>query len=158
MEALNEVGRWFAVAFITPAEVVMAVLLIATGFVIGVYAGGFVRRALSRYATDKQADVIRLSDVFASRFEHESWDPCEIQTRPGVDELATREEHVLRLLISNGGRMRQADLIAETGWSQAKVSRLLQRMEEQGDVTRVHVGRNNLIVLGNFRAPATAEG
>lgn len=154
---ITDVGQPLGVAFLTPTELVMGLLLIATGFVLGVYAGSFVRRLLVRYATNRQADVIRLSDVFSSSIETESWDPCEIQTRPGVDELATREEYVLRLLITNGGRLKQADLVAETGWSQAKVSRLLQRMEEQGDITRVHVGRNNLVVLGTFQRARPAE-
>ena len=61
--------------------------------------------------------------------------------------LLSDEERVERLLERNGGRMRQADIVKETGWSDAKVSQLLSAMAEDGDVEKLRLGRENLISL-----------
>jgi len=39
------------------------------------------------------------------------------------------------------GRMRQADIVAKTGWSDAKVSQLLSAMDELGRVEKLRLGR-----------------
>ena len=59
--------------------------------------------------------------------------------------LLSDEERVERLLEDNGGRMRQADIVAETGWSDAKVSQLLSAMADSGRVEKLRLGRENLI-------------
>ncbi len=61
--------------------------------------------------------------------------------------LLSDEERVERLLERNGGRMRQADIVAETGWSDAKVSQLLSAMADEGRVEKLRLGRENLISL-----------
>ncbi|MGQ3328791.1 helix-turn-helix transcriptional regulator [Halorubrum sp. FL23] len=69
-------------------------------------------------------------------------------TPEGDDEdlsLLSDEERVERLLEENGGRMRQADIVAETGWSDAKVSQLLSAMADAGRVEKLRLGRENLI-------------
>ena len=64
----------------------------------------------------------------------------------GIDEeLLSDEERVERLLDSNGGRMKQANIVKETGWSNAKVSQLLSAMEEDGQIDKLRIGRENLI-------------
>ncbi|MFB6221406.1 MAG: helix-turn-helix transcriptional regulator [Halolamina sp.] len=66
----------------------------------------------------------------------------------GVDpELLSDEERVEHLLEQNGGRMRQADIVSETDWSDAKVSQLLSRMAEEGSVEKLRLGRENVISL-----------
>jgi uncharacterized membrane protein len=60
-------------------------------------------------------------------------------------ELLSDEERVERLLSSNGGRMKQADIVKETDWSNAKVSQLLSSMEEDGQIDKLRIGRENLI-------------
>jgi uncharacterized membrane protein len=65
-----------------------------------------------------------------------------------VDEtLLSDEERVERLLERNGGRMKQANIVSETGWSNAKVSQLLSTMAEEGRVEKLRIGRENLISL-----------
>lgn len=67
---------------------------------------------------------------------------------PGIDpELLSDEERVERLLEHNGGRMRQAAIVTETDWSDAKVSQLLSRMADEGRVEKLRLGRENLISL-----------
>ncbi|QLG29303.1 hypothetical protein HUG10_17980 [Halorarum halophilum] len=73
-------------------------------------------------------------------------DPDEPAPEP-APELLSDEERVERLLDRNGGRMRQADIVKETGWSDAKVSQLLSTMAEDGEVEKLRLGRENLISL-----------
>ncbi|WP_251341602.1 helix-turn-helix transcriptional regulator [Haloplanus halophilus] len=66
----------------------------------------------------------------------------------GVDpSLLSDEERVERLLDENGGRMKQARIVRETGWSDAKVSQLLSTMADEGRIEKLRLGRENLISL-----------
>ncbi|MFQ3318687.1 MAG: hypothetical protein ACI8UR_001598 [Natronomonas sp.] len=62
-------------------------------------------------------------------------------------ELLSDEERVEYLLEQNGGRMKQANIVKETGWSNAKVSQLLSSMADEGRVDKLRIGRENLISL-----------
>jgi hypothetical protein len=67
---------------------------------------------------------------------------------PAVDpELLSDEERVERLLQRNGGRMKQANIVRETNWSNAKVSQLLSSMDEADRIDKLRIGRENLITL-----------
>jgi hypothetical protein len=61
--------------------------------------------------------------------------------------LLSDEERVERLLDRNGGRMKQARIVRETGWSDAKVSQLLSTMADEGRIEKLRLGRENLISL-----------
>ncbi|WP_248908670.1 helix-turn-helix transcriptional regulator [Halocatena marina] len=68
----------------------------------------------------------------------------------GIDvELLSDEERVERLLEERGGRMKQANIVRETDWSNAKVSQLLSAMDEDGRIEKLRIGRENLISLSN---------
>ncbi len=78
----------------------------------------------------------------------ETSEPDEPQPpEPPADdgEILTDEGRVLHLLHDNRGRMKQTDIVDETGWSKSKVSRLLSRMEDRGDINRLRVGRGNIV-------------
>jgi hypothetical protein len=60
-------------------------------------------------------------------------------------ELLSDEERIERLLEENGGRMKQATIVKETEWSNAKVSQLLSAMDEAGRIDKLRIGRENLI-------------
>lgn len=62
-------------------------------------------------------------------------------------ELLSDEERVERLLRESGGRMKQAKIVEETRWSNAKVSQLLSAMAEEDKVEKLRLGRENLITL-----------
>ncbi|WP_255151031.1 helix-turn-helix transcriptional regulator [Halorarius halobius] len=65
---------------------------------------------------------------------------------PDID-LLSDEERVEYLLEENGGRMKQANIVKETGWSNAKVSQLLSAMDDDGRIDKLRIGRENLISL-----------
>ena len=68
-------------------------------------------------------------------------------TGPSDPELLSDEERIERLLERNGGRMKQTNIVDETGWSNAKVSQLLSDMADADRVDKLRIGRENLISL-----------
>jgi hypothetical protein len=64
-----------------------------------------------------------------------------------ADEPVTDEGRVVRLLTDSGGRMRQHEIVEATDWSKSKVSRLLSRMDEEGQIRKIRLGRENLVTL-----------
>jgi len=71
------------------------------------------------------------------------------------EELLTDEDRVVRLIRENGGRMKQVKIVEDTGWSKSKVSMLLSDMEEEGTISKLRVGRENIISLEGFEPEAT---
>ena len=71
-------------------------------------------------------------------------------------DLLSDEERVRQLLERNGGRMKQASIVAETGWSDAKVSQLLSQMDDDDEIEKLRIGRENLITLPDVE-PAEVE-
>ncbi|WP_134670323.1 DUF7504 family protein [Halorussus marinus] len=72
------------------------------------------------------------------------------------DAMLTDEDRIRELLTSYGGRMKQTDVTEETDWSKSTVSRKLSKMEDKGLITRVQVGRGNLVFLSGYE-PETAK-
>jgi hypothetical protein len=61
------------------------------------------------------------------------------------EELLEDDERVMQLLEENGGRMKQVNIVDETGWSKSKVSMLLSDMEDEEQISKLRVGRENII-------------
>ncbi len=57
------------------------------------------------------------------------------------------EARVLALLDTSGGRVKQSRIVTETGWSKAKVSMLLSEMHDRDLITKLRLGRENVIYL-----------
>ncbi|WP_327051872.1 helix-turn-helix transcriptional regulator [Halomicrococcus gelatinilyticus] len=89
----------------------------------------------------------------------ESEDVADNDTEPAVsdEELLTDEARVKKLLHENGGRMKQVNIVDETGWSKSKVSMLLSEMEDQGDISKLRVGRENIISLDGHEPDAAGS-
>jgi len=62
-------------------------------------------------------------------------------------------ERVRRLLSAHDGRLKQSQIVDATEWSKSKVSRLLSSMEDDGDITRIRLGRENLVCLRGHEPP-----
>ncbi|WP_435076412.1 helix-turn-helix transcriptional regulator [Halococcus sp. AFM35] len=103
---------------------------------VGAYA--LTRRETGASRTDEPST----DDAAAS----DAGEPSVAAT-PAETELLSDEERVERLLERNDGRMKQAAIVTETGWSNAKVSQLLSAMAEEGRVEKLRIGRENLISL-----------
>jgi hypothetical protein len=59
----------------------------------------------------------------------------------------TKEEEVCRLLGEHDGRMKQSQIVEQTEWSQATVSRLVSKLEREGTITKLRTGRENIVEL-----------
>jgi len=73
------------------------------------------------------------------------------------EELLTDSDRVRKLLEENGGRMKQVDIVDSTDWSKSKVSMLLSDMEEDGDISKLRVGRENIISLAGQEPDAAGS-
>lgn len=112
----------------TAATVIAGILVLLSGFAGGFYlsrSGFFGGETRKETATSEDGD------------EEETVD----------DELLTDEDRVVRILRQNGGKMRQAEIVERTEWSKSKVSMLLSDMEEDGTVSKLRLGRENVIEL-----------
>jgi hypothetical protein len=72
-------------------------------------------------------------------------------------ELLTDEDRVVQLIEDHGGRMKQVNIVDETGWSKSKVSMLLSDMEEEGAISKLRVGRENIISLSGNEPDAAGS-
>ena len=68
-------------------------------------------------------------------------------TAAGATELLSNEERVLSILESNGGRMKQQEIVAGLGWTEAKTSQVISGMREEGTIEGFRLGRENVISL-----------
>jgi uncharacterized membrane protein len=86
-------------------------------------------------------------------------EPSTESTEPAVpdEELLTDEDRVIQMLEESGGRMKQANIVDETGWSKSKVSMLLSDMEEEGDISKLRVGRENIVSLKGHEPDAAGS-
>lgn len=63
-------------------------------------------------------------------------------------ELLSDRERILQLLDTYDGQVKQSAIVEETGWSKATVSRKLTAMEEDGEINRFRIGRENVVTRG----------
>lgn len=82
-----------------------------------------------------------------------------VQTVPSTPsvpaQLGMLDEDLRRLydlLQQRGGEAPQGDLVALTGWSKAKVSKALDRLERKGLVVRVRRGMSNRVIASGAKA------
>ncbi|MEY7850833.1 helix-turn-helix transcriptional regulator [Natrarchaeobius sp. A-rgal3] len=71
------------------------------------------------------------------------------------EEFVTDQERVQQLVSENGGRMKQSKIVDSVDWSKAKVSRLLAELEEDGQITKLRLGRENLVCLPDHEPTAS---
>jgi len=126
--------------------------LVAGALVIVLLAlGGYVLSTRERAEPDSADEPEAGSEMEPEPAPTESTDADDTDSADsdeGVDEtLLSDAERVERLLEQNGGRMKQANIVDETGWSNAKVSQLLSTMTDEGQVEKLRIGRENLISL-----------
>ena len=94
----------------------------------------------------QRTDGVPVPDVGTDATESDPASDSGETANDGLDvELLSDEERVERLLEDNGGRMKQARIVEETGWSNAKVSQLLSSMDDSDRIDKLRIGRENLI-------------
>jgi uncharacterized membrane protein len=64
-------------------------------------------------------------------------------------EYLEDEEMIIKILIKHNGQAKQSDIVTETGFSKSKISNVLAKMKEDGDIEKIRKGKSNLIRLKN---------
>jgi uncharacterized membrane protein len=95
------------------------------------------------------------SDETAVEDTHDGTDTVT-QPSPPEQELTDRE-FIVDILEDNDGRMKQARIVDSTGWSKSKVSMLLSEMEDEGEISKLRVGRENIISLSGEEPDAAGS-
>lgn len=72
-------------------------------------------------------------------------------------DLVSDEQRVINLLEERGGRMKQVDIVDRTGWSKSKVSMLLSEMDDDGTISKLRVGRENIVSLAGHEPDAAGS-
>ncbi|WP_415379313.1 helix-turn-helix transcriptional regulator [Halosimplex sp. TS25] len=63
------------------------------------------------------------------------------------EELLSNEERVIRLLESNGGRIKQQQIAGEFDWTDAKTSQVVGNLRDEEAVETFRIGRENVVAL-----------
>jgi hypothetical protein len=130
---------------------VAGVELVALGLVVVLGVGG----ALAWYLRDAQTTGVDSETTSEQAVDTPTADTGQDQT-PTTDEQSD-EQRVLELLEENDGRMKQAKIVEHTDWSKSKVSMLLSEMESDGEISKLRVGRENLISLAGEEPEAAGS-
>lgn len=69
----------------------------------------------------------------------------------GVDERdLPDDDKILRLLVKRGGRVDRDTVRTKTGWSDDRLEEVISRMEDEGQVSAITVGRKRVICRRGF--------
>lgn len=120
--------------------------------VVGLLGGMLAGMALTRARISDEPPEPSTQHSRPSRAPTRPIEPADSTERAFGDDdpVLTDEERIVRLLASNDGRMKQSQIVDRTDWSKAKVSRLLSSMEDGEEITKLTVGRENIIFLGSM--------
>jgi len=124
------------------------ILLVALG------VGGALAWSISGRQSDERTESTETAETVSEA-------PTAGQQMPPTEETReaeqSDEERVLELLEENDGRMKQARIVEHTDWSKSKVSMLLSEMEADGAISKLRVGRENLISLAGEEPDAAGS-
>ena len=115
-------------------------ILLVVGGGIAWYSGSLGSILRDRGGTDTGAAANSASEPDTSPTPEHPAEPAVAE-----EELLSDEDRVLNLLEENGGRMKQVNIVENTEWSKSKVSMLLSDMEDEGLISKLRVGRENII-------------
>ncbi|WP_254524290.1 helix-turn-helix transcriptional regulator [Natrinema caseinilyticum] len=96
-----------------------------------------------------------LGGILVARNRYDQPTALTTEAEPDREEFITDRERVRQLLQENDGRMKQSAIVDSVDWSKAKVSRLLADLEEDGQVTKLRLGRENLVCLPGHEPTAS---
>ncbi|MFC7232041.1 helix-turn-helix transcriptional regulator [Saliphagus sp. GCM10025308] len=72
-------------------------------------------------------------------------------------ELLSNEEQVINLLESRGGRMKQQSVVEELDWTDAKTSKVVTGLREEGKLESFRLGRENVLSLPEAEGPGDVD-
>ena len=96
-----------------------------------------------------------LSGLLVARNRYGGTASLTVDSETDHEDFLTDQERVCQLLQENGGRMKQSNIVDSVDWSKAKVSRLLADLEDDEQVTKLRLGRENLVCLPGHEPAAS---
>ncbi|WP_415379399.1 helix-turn-helix domain-containing protein [Halosimplex sp. TS25] len=114
--------------------------------VIGVIAVLAVLRLIQRKMLPDVSSIGREPDPPANDAA-DGGETLDAPPDPVPPRILSDEDRVLQLLREADGRLPQNEITEKTDWSKSKVSRLLSKMEDSGEIEKINVGRQNIIAL-----------
>ena len=144
-----------------PLATLLLVLLVGSGVVI-VYWTGILSGSTepSDSAVDRTADTSASKSPVGDGSAHSAPDTSSesgVKSAISDEELLSDEERVVALLEERGGRMKQVEIVRNTDWSKSKVSMLLSEMESEGTISKLRVGRENIVSLAGHEPDAAGS-
>jgi hypothetical protein len=64
-------------------------------------------------------------------------------------DLLSNEERVIQVLRDHGGRAKQQEIVDALDWTEAKTSRVISTLREQGRIDSFRLGRENVLALSD---------
>ncbi|AFK19731.2 hypothetical protein E6P09_01505 [Haloferax mediterranei ATCC 33500] len=122
----------------------------------GVFGGGEPSSADSVETTGPTAGPGAASDTAAEADSGDegsvagpepSADEAGDETPSPPSELLSNEERVLRLIESRGGRVKQQEVAGALDWTDAKTSKVVRGMRDEGTIEGFRLGRENVLRL-----------
>lgn len=139
-------------------------LLWGAGILIVVLVGGVIAwRSGIAGTSDEPPDSGAAAEADTDdESEPESEDEPAATTTPpepavSAADMKTDADRIAELLDANGGRMQQGDIVEQTDWSKSKVSTLLSEMAEEDRVSKLRVGRENIVSLDGHEPDITGS-
>lgn len=104
----------------------------------------------SSNATDEDESTDSSGETADQSSEDETLSYAE-RIEYGVDERELPDEDkVLRLLVKRGGRVDEATVLEETGWENDRLERVIDRMEDDDQISAITVGRKRVVCRRGF--------
>jgi uncharacterized membrane protein len=102
--------------------------------------------------TDANSTAVGAEARSSSAVAAESTHETAARSRVDEEQQSEQEEQsdpelIVEILEEHDGRMRQAAIVDETEWSKSKVSMVLSEMEDDGHISKLRVGRENIVSL-----------
>jgi len=98
----------------------------------------------SEPAADDAATAAATAGAGADTADADASDDGEPSPPP---ELLSNEERVLRLIESRGGRIKQQEVAGALDWTDAKTSKVVRGMRDEGTIEGFRLGRENVLRL-----------
>ncbi|NGM71113.1 hypothetical protein G6M89_19255 [Natronolimnobius sp. AArcel1] len=112
-------------------------------------------RLASLWSTDSTGEATAESTTTDDELSDESSDDQTLsyaeEIEYGVDERDLQDDDkILRLLVKRGGRVDETTVREETGWTDERLTTVIDQMEDDDQISAITVGRKRVICRRGF--------
>lgn len=97
---------------------------------------------------DESTSATKISGIETSQIAEPAENEIIDESAPVLSEIDLGDEEMIeKLLIKSGGQAYQSDIVRESGFSKSKISIILAKMKNDGRISKMKKGKENLIRL-----------